>query len=203
MAVPGRCPDQGPAGCESTGKNLTDRGKLGVKRSLVLEGQLVPIGVAIDGANRHDKKLVKGTIDSIPVQRPDLRPEHSQGLCLDQGYDEANPRELAFAAHVRARGEEAQAIKKEAGFRARGWVAERTQSWDEPVPADPDPLGEESDERPGPVALRLRLDHVSILRSTRIGSNQSHRAWLCQRAGDGPPMGADDPAAARRPLQAG
>jgi putative transposase len=38
-------------------------------------------------------------------------------------------REFGFTAHVRSRGEEAQALKLEAGFRARRWVVERTQSW--------------------------------------------------------------------------
>ena len=56
-----------------------------------------------------------------------------QGLCLDKGYDFPEVYELAaefgFTAHVRSRGEEAQALKREAGFRARRWVVERTQSW--------------------------------------------------------------------------
>ena len=37
--------------------------------------------------------------------------------------------ELAFTARIRGRGEEAQQIKREAGFRARRWVVERTHSW--------------------------------------------------------------------------
>ena len=37
--------------------------------------------------------------------------------------------EFAFTAHIRSRGEEAHAIKHEAGFRARRWVVERTHSW--------------------------------------------------------------------------
>src|SRR6516162_6789508 len=122
-----------PLGGDSTGKNPTDRGKRGVKRSLLVEGNGVPIGVAIDGANRHDNKLVEATVDSIPVERPDPTPEQPQGMCLDKGYDYDNTRELVrefgFTAHVRARGEEAQAIKREAGYRARRWVVERTHSW--------------------------------------------------------------------------
>jgi putative transposase len=54
-------------------------------------------------------------------------------LCLDRGYDYDEVRELAdefgFTAHIRGRGEEAQAIKRDAGFRARRWVVERTHSW--------------------------------------------------------------------------
>lgn len=37
--------------------------------------------------------------------------------------------EFAFTTHIRSRGEEAQALKREAGFRARRWVVERTHSW--------------------------------------------------------------------------
>ncbi len=37
--------------------------------------------------------------------------------------------ELGFTAHIRSRGEEAKAIEREAGFRARRWVVERTHSW--------------------------------------------------------------------------
>ena len=37
--------------------------------------------------------------------------------------------EFGFPAHIRSRGEEAKALKQEAGFRARRWVVERTHSW--------------------------------------------------------------------------
>jgi putative transposase len=52
---------------------------------------------------------------------------------LDKGYDYDEVRELlsefGFTAHIRSRGEEAQALKQEAGFKARRWVVERTHSW--------------------------------------------------------------------------
>jgi putative transposase len=34
--------------------------------------------------------------------------------------------EFGFTAHIRTRGEEAKALKQEAGFKARRWVVERT-----------------------------------------------------------------------------
>ena len=37
--------------------------------------------------------------------------------------------EFGFTAHIVGRGEEAQALKREAGYRARRWVVERTHSW--------------------------------------------------------------------------
>ena len=93
----------------------------------------MPVGLAIDGANRHDMKLVQATLESTPVTRPEPTPDAPQGLCLDKGYDYDEVRDLVkefqYTAHIRARGEEAQAIKHEAGFKARRWVVERTHSW--------------------------------------------------------------------------
>ena len=70
---------------KKTGPNPTDRGKGGVKRSLLTEGHGVPIAVVIEGANRHDMKLVRSTIESIVVERPKPTEEHPQGMCLDKG----------------------------------------------------------------------------------------------------------------------
>ena len=115
------------------GKNPTDRGKIGAKRSLLTEGGGVPIGLAVEGANRHDCKMVRETIESIPVKRPAPTPALPQGMCLDKGYDDDEVRDLlaefGFTAHIRARGEEAKALQQDAGFRARRWVVERTHSW--------------------------------------------------------------------------
>ena len=97
------------------------------------EAQGIPVGLAVDGAHRHDMRLVRATLDSLPVQCPASNPEHPQGLCLDKGYDFDEVRqtshEFGFTAHIRGRGEEARAIKEKAGFKARRWVVERTHSW--------------------------------------------------------------------------
>ena len=91
--------------------------------------------MAVDGANRHDMKLTEATLASIPgdARRPAPTPAATQGLCLDKGYDYDEVREIAqefgFTAHVRSRGEEAQALKRHARARARRWVVERTHSW--------------------------------------------------------------------------
>ena len=85
------------------------------------------------GANRNDFKRTRETLLSIPVGRPLPSEEEPQGLCLDKGYDYQEVRDLAeafgYTAHIRARGEEAQALKREVGFQARRWVVERTHSW--------------------------------------------------------------------------
>ncbi len=122
-----------PLGGKKTGRNPTDRGKSGVKRSLLTEGHGVPIGLAIDGANRHDMKLVRATIESLVAERPEVTEEEPQGMCLDKGYDYDEVRqslaEFGFTAPIKARGEEAKELKAEAGKRARRWVVERSHSW--------------------------------------------------------------------------
>ena len=122
-------------GGKKTGKNPTDRGKKGVKRSLLVEADGIPVGLAVEGANRHDMKMVDATLDSIPeaAERPEPTAEQPQGLCLDKGYVDDEVRaiieEFGFTAHIKARGEEAQQIKRKARYKARRWVVERTHSW--------------------------------------------------------------------------
>jgi putative transposase len=93
----------------------------------------VPVGLVVAGANRPDLKLVKETIGSLVVKRPRPTKKKPHGMCLDKGYDYAEVRdtlqEFRFTAHIRVRGEEAQALKRQAGARARRWVVERTHSW--------------------------------------------------------------------------
>ena len=122
-----------PLGGEATGPNPTDRGKRGTKRSLLTEGNGIPIGIVVDGANRHDKKLVEATLESIVVERPEPSEEHPQNMAMDKGYDYVDIRQLVaewgYTAHIKARGEETQAKREVPGYRARRWVVERTHSW--------------------------------------------------------------------------
>ncbi len=54
-----------PSGGEGTGPNPTDRGKSGWKWSVAVERHGIPIGWTIDGANRHDTRLLETTIEAI------------------------------------------------------------------------------------------------------------------------------------------
>ena len=117
---------------KKTGKNPTDRGKLGVKRSVLIDGRGVPLGVAVDGANVHDQKLVKETLDSIPVERPQPAPRQPQNLCLDKGYTgkpvEREVRRRHYIPHLPAKNDDSPKPKCRHG-KARRWKVERTHSW--------------------------------------------------------------------------
>ncbi|HIG98913.1 TPA: IS5 family transposase [Candidatus Woesearchaeota archaeon] len=122
-----------PLGGKKTGLNPTDRAKSGTKRSVVTDGKGIPLGIVADGANRHDIKLARETLENIQVKRPKPTRKKKQNLCLDAGYVgnevQALTQEFGFTAHVRPRGEEAQEIKRSARKKARRWVVERTNSW--------------------------------------------------------------------------
>jgi hypothetical protein len=54
-----------PCGGEGTGKNPTDRAKLGWKWSVAADAHGIPVGWAIDGANRNDVKLLGPTLEDV------------------------------------------------------------------------------------------------------------------------------------------
>jgi putative transposase len=117
---------------DKRGPNPTDRAKSGTKKSVIVEQQGGPLGVAIDGANVHDAKLLAETIEAIVVNRPD--PVHViQHLCLDKGYDnptgEAACAKAGYLPHIRRIGEEKLDTQAEKTHPARRWVVERTIAW--------------------------------------------------------------------------
>ena len=76
-------------GGEKTGKNPVDRGKLGSKHHLLVEGQGVPLSLSLTGANRHDITQLMKLVESIPRVRgrrgrPRQKPKKLQG---DRAYD--------------------------------------------------------------------------------------------------------------------
>ena len=73
-----------PYGGQDTGPNPCDRGKLGWKWSVAVDRHGIPIGWAIDAANRHDIGLLEPTIAAVKANGllADIETLH-----LDRGYD--------------------------------------------------------------------------------------------------------------------
>ncbi len=60
-----------PFGQGATGPNPTDRAKRGTRRSVLTDGAGIPLALVVDGANRHDCKLLCATLDDIVIARPE------------------------------------------------------------------------------------------------------------------------------------
>ncbi len=97
------------------------------------DGAGIPLALVVDGAHRHDVRLLSATLDGLIISRPGPTPEQPQHLCLDAAYDStAVYKELLarhYQPHVRSRGEEKHEKEMIPGYRARRWVVARTHSW--------------------------------------------------------------------------
>jgi putative transposase len=128
------CITKAPLGGEETGKSPVDRGKLGTKRSVLIDGRGAPLSVVVAGANRHDKTLAIRTIDEMVASRPERRVYRLHHLCLDKGYDYADiiagMEERDFILHVKQRGiKEEPTTSGGRTYPARRWKVERTNAW--------------------------------------------------------------------------
>jgi transposase len=121
------------AGGEATGKDPTNRGKLGSKRHLVVDRTGLPLAVTASGANVHDSQLLEETVDAIPALRlpnrrrgrPRKRPIK---LHADKGYDYPRCRRVLRARGITPRIARLgiESSKRLGRYR---WVVERTLSW--------------------------------------------------------------------------
>lgn len=118
---------------KGVGPNPCDRGKMGVKESVLVEERGGPLSVCVTGANVNDHLLLAATLDAIVVERPKPSPEKPQNLCLDKGYDNEPTKQVlkdrGYTEHIKRIGEEKKDDKGEKTHPARRWVVERTFSW--------------------------------------------------------------------------
>jgi transposase len=113
-----------PSGGEVAGRSPVDRGKQGLKRSVVTDGGGIPLHLVSAGANRHDAPLLGPTLAGLA--KLDRFPEDVM-VHLDRGYAGRPSRALlaalGFEGAIARKGVPAPI---QAGTR---WVVERTHSW--------------------------------------------------------------------------
>jgi transposase len=124
-----------PLGGAQTGKNPTDRSKLGSKIHLLVDERGAPLAIFVTDANRHDKWSVEDLVVTVVVKRP----YSEQHFCADKAYDSADIHQfiasqqyISHIKHRRRRNEpkpEAGSIPGEKSYPARRWVVERTFGW--------------------------------------------------------------------------
>ena len=102
--------------------------KMGTKRSILTDENVLPLAVVLSGANTHDVKLLGDTLDHIVVLRPKPDEKHPQNLCLDAGYTDSGEKIQSrnYTPHIRPRGEGKKELECNPDFRARRWVVEVT-----------------------------------------------------------------------------
>jgi len=124
-----------PLGGSDTGKNPTDRAKLGSKIHILVDQRGAPLAIEVSGANQHDKWSVASLVVHIAVRRPGSE----QHFLADKGYDYDDVHDAVERAgyikhikHRRRRGEpktETCPVPGETQYPARRWVVERTFAW--------------------------------------------------------------------------
>jgi transposase len=115
------CITKAPCGGQKAGRSPVDRGKRGIKRSVAVDAEGIPLGVITAPANRHDSPLLSEILD-IAGQLP----EHSS-VHLDRAYDSKITREILESRDlIGVISEKGKPAPLKAGMR---WIVERTNSW--------------------------------------------------------------------------
>jgi transposase len=123
LAVDG-CITKAPGGGDCAGRSPVDRGKLGMKRSLLVEGKGIPLDRVLAPANRNDSLLLAATLDKLDEIGP-LPGDVT--VHLDAGHDSQKTRaELASRSMKGEIAHEGDKAPIQAGQR---WHVERTNAW--------------------------------------------------------------------------
>lgn len=121
------CIVKAPCGGEVAGRSPVDRGKQGTKRSVLTDGNGIPLACVVAPANRHDSVFLRPTLEKLGrfETRFGVGLPNDITVHLDAGYDSAKTRqpldELGCNSMISVKGFPLQA--------GRRWVVERLNSW--------------------------------------------------------------------------
>jgi transposase len=119
------CITKAPCGGERAGTSPVDRGKQGIKRSVAVDADGIPLGFATAPANRHDSPLLGETMDGVEEILGAL-PEPVR-VHLDRGYDsDLTRKRLAERDLIGVISQKGKSAPLQATNR---WVVERTNCW--------------------------------------------------------------------------
>jgi transposase len=118
------CITKAPCGGEKAGRSPVDRGKQGIKRSMIVDGEGIPLGAVAAPANRNDSPLLAPTLDALKALGGLPEPV---SVHLDRAYDSKVTIELleslGLVGVISKKGKPAPLGS------TRRWVIERTNSW--------------------------------------------------------------------------
>ena len=122
------CTTKAPCGGQTAGPSPVDRRKQGLKRSVAVEADGMPLAAVPAPANHRDDGLLAATLDAATITAAAVGPLPDQPMVhLDAGYDYQPCRQVvaarAMAAQIATRGVPAPIQV------GRRWVIERTHAW--------------------------------------------------------------------------
>lgn len=119
-----------PMGIDLVGPSPVDRRKQGTKRSIITDGNGILLGCIVAPGNRNDAKLLRATLESLPVQ---FQSQGNHQLWLDAIYHTNEARTICFMHTIRPQISPNPPRKKVEPVRpiqnGVRWVVERTHSW--------------------------------------------------------------------------
>src|SRR3990172_3130128 len=150
-------------------------GKNGSKRMLLVDERGAPLSIIVTGANRHDVTQLATTLDSIVVERPEVRPYHPQNLCADAGFSGMPAHEQIverdYHPHVRPRGDGEGPVDSYLAARdADRDAAEGAQAEAEHVEQSDHPAA----QKQGRIHLHQRLRHGVEREFEKARGEQEH-----------------------------
>ena len=93
---------------------------MGTKRSILTDAKGIPLSVVLDGANRHDIKLLEKTLDKMVIFRPEVTDDKPQNLCFDAGYTGAEKiiSDRRYILHICPRNKEKEEKNQQSRFQS-------------------------------------------------------------------------------------
>lgn len=86
-----------PLAQEAGVRNLTDRGRKGCKRHLLVDGRGVPFSLVVNGANAYDVTQLEAALAFCLTKRPTPKQRCTKHLCADAGCRGKNAMKIIMA----------------------------------------------------------------------------------------------------------
>ena len=115
-----------PISYEWSGKSPTDRGKQGIKKSIIVDSHGIPVSIVVGAANVHDSKFFEENIQQLHLSKDKI-----SVLTADSAYDSRHLRKLAKNNNIALLASTNRRRNKDKNiYQPRGrWVVERTFGW--------------------------------------------------------------------------
>ena len=115
-------------GGKKTGRNPTDRGKLGSKKSILNDGRGIPLAVTVHPSNQHDTKTIDELLNGLCIEKL----KTGSVIYADKGYSDWTIESafslLGIEIKIPTKGKNRK-VGRASCLGKKRWMVERTHSW--------------------------------------------------------------------------